>query len=144
MTNRIKKLFFVFTAMSVMSISAMAGIIIQPSSLPKAAQDFIQASFPNDPVIYAEQKRKDFKVQLQSGVEIKFFLNGEWKDIKSSRFQPLSQNILPSTALNSIRERYPQANILKIKKEYSSYKISLDNMRKIYISNNGDILGEKF
>ena len=61
-----------------MSISAMAaGIIIYPSSLPKTAQDFIKKSFPNDTVIYAEQKRKDFKAELQSGIEIKFFF--EWR-----------------------------------------------------------------
>lgn len=66
--------------MFVMSINAMAaGIVIHPSSLPKTAQDFIKKSFPNDTVIYAEQKRKDFKAELQSGIEIKFFLNGEWK-----------------------------------------------------------------
>lgn len=143
MTNRMKKIFFVFTAMSVMSINAMAaGIVIHPSSLPKTAQDFIKKSFPNDTVIYAEQKRKDFKAELQSGIEIKFFLNGEWKDIKS-RYQPLPQNLLPNAVLNSIKQRYPQASILKIQREYSSYKISLDNRRKIYISDSNEFLGEK-
>ena len=65
MTNQIKKLFFVFTAATVMSLSAMAGVVIQPSGLPKAAQDFIKKSFPNDSIIYAEQNRNDFiKIKL--------------------------------------------------------------------------------
>lgn len=142
MTNRIKKLFLVATALTVMSLSAMAGVVIQPSGLPKAAQDFIKKSFPNDPILYAEQNRKDFEVALQSGIEIEFFINGEWKEIKSS-YQPLSATLLPNAVSNALKQKYPQASILKIEKQYSSYEISLDNRREIYISNNGEVLGEK-
>lgn len=142
MTNRIKKLFLVITVISVTSISAFAGVVIQPSGLPKAAQDFIKKSFPNDPILYAEQNRKDFEVALQSGIEIEFFINGEWKEIKSP-YQPLSATLLPNAVSNALKQKYPQASILKIEKQYSSYEISLDNRREIYISNNGEVLGEK-
>ena len=142
MTNRIKKLFLVITVISVTSISAFAGVVIQPSGLPKAAQDFIKKSFPNDPILYAEQNRKDFDVALQSGIEIEFFINGEWKEIKSPH-QPLSATLLPNAVSNALKQKYPQASILKIEKQYSSYEISLDNRREIYISNNGEVLGEK-
>lgn len=142
MTNWIKKLFLVITVISVTSISAFAGVVIQPSGLPKAAQDFIKKSFPNDPILYAEQNRKDFDVALQSGIEIEFFINGEWKEIKSP-YQPLSATLLPNAVSNALKQKYPQANILKIEKQYSSYEISLDNRREIYISNNGEVLGEK-
>lgn len=141
MTNRIKKLFLVITVISVTSISALAGVVIQPSGLPKAAQDFIKKSFPNDPILYAEQNRKDFDVALQSGIEIEFFINGEWKEIKSP-YQPLSATLLPNAVSNALKQKYPQASILKIEKQYSSYEISLDR-REIYISNNGEVLGEK-
>ena len=142
MTNRIKKLFLVITVISVTSISAFAGVVIQPSGLPKAAQDFIKKSFPNDPILYAEQNRKDFEAVLQSGIEIEFFINGEWKEIKSP-YQPLSATLLPNAVSKSLKQKYPQASILKIEKQYSSYEISLDNRREIYISNNGEVLGEK-
>lgn len=142
MTNRIKKLFFVFTATTVMSLSAMAGVVIQPSGLPKAAQDFIKKSFPNDAIIYAEQNRNDFEAALESGVEIEFFINGDWKEIKSP-YKPLSQTLLPNAVANALKQKYPQASILKIQKQYSSYEVSLDNRREIYISNSGEILGEK-
>ncbi|CCY76204.1 hypothetical protein EPJ64_00435 [Brachyspira aalborgi] len=142
MTNRIKKLFLVITVISVTSISAFAGVVIQPSGLPKAAQDFIKKSFPNDPILYAEQNRKDFEVALQSGIEIEFFMNGEWKEIKSP-YQPLPATLLPNAVSNALKQKYPQASILKIEKQYSSYEISLDNRREIYISNNGEVLGEK-
>ena len=142
MTNRIKKLFLVATVMSVMSLSAMAGVVIQPAGLPKAAQDFIKKSFPNDPIVYAEQNRKDFEAVLQSGIEIEFFINGEWKEIKSP-YQPLSATLLPNAVSNALKQKYPKASILKIQKQYSSYEISLDNRREIYISNNGEVLGEK-
>ena len=142
MTNRIKKLFLVITVISVTSISAFAGVVIHPSGLPKAAQDFIKKSFPNDPIVYAEQNRKDFEVALQSGIEIEFFMNGEWKEIKSS-YKPLPATLLPNAISNALKQKYPQASILKIQKQYSSYEISLDNRREIYISNNGEVLGEK-
>lgn len=142
MTNRIKKLFFIFTATTVMSLSAMAGVVIQPSGLPKAAQDFIQKSFPNETIIYAEQNRNDFEAALESGVEIEFFINGDWKEIKSP-YKPLSQTLLPNAVANALKQKYPQASILKIQKQYSSYEVSLDNRREVYISNSGEILGEK-
>lgn len=142
MTNRIKKLFFVFTATTVMSLSAMAGVVIQPSGLPKAAQDFIKKSFPNDSIIYAEQNRNDFEAALESGVEIEFFINGDWKEIKSP-YKPLSQTLLPNAVANALKQKYPQASILKIQKQYSSYEVSLDNRREVYISNSGEVLGEK-
>lgn len=142
MTNRIKKLFFVFTATTVMSLSAMAGVVIQPSGLPKAAQDFIKKSFPNETIIYAEQNRNDFEAALESGVEIEFFINGDWKEIKSP-YKPLSQTLLPNAVSNALKQRYPQASILKIQKQYNSYEVSLDNRREVYISNSGEILGEK-
>ena len=142
MTNRIKKLFFVFTATTVMSLSAMAGVVIQPSGLPKAAQDFIKKYFPNETIIYAEQNRNDFEAALESGVEIEFFINGDWKEIKSP-YKPLSQTLLPNAVANALKQKYPQASILKIQKQYSSYEVSLDNRREVYISNSGEILGEK-
>ena len=142
MTNQIKKLFFIFTATTVMSLSAMAGVVIQPSGLPKAAQDFIQKSFPNETIIYAEQNRNDFEAALESGVKIEFFINGEWREIKSP-YKPLSQTLLPNAVLNALKQRYPQASILKIQKQYNSYEVSLDNRREVYISNSGEFLGEK-
>ena len=142
MTNQVKKLFLVITVMSVMSLSAMAGVVIQPSGLPKAAQDFIKKSFPNDPIVYAEQNRNDFEAALESGIEIEFFINGDWKEI-SSPYKPLAQTLLPNAVSNALKQKYPKASILKIQKQYSSYEISLDNRREIYISNNGEVLGEK-
>ena len=142
MTNQVKKLFLVATALTVMSLSAMAGVVIQPSGLPKEAQDFIKKSFPNDPIVYAEQNRNDFEAALQSGIEIEFFINGDWKEI-SSPYKPLAQTLLPNAVSNALKQKYPQASILKIQKQYSSYEISLDNRREIYISNNGEVLGEK-
>lgn len=142
MTNRIKKLFLVITVISVTSISAFAGVVIQPSGLPKAAQDFIKKSFPNDPIVYAEQNRNDFEAALESGIEIEFFINGDWKEI-SSPYKPLAQTLLPNAVSNALKQKYPKASILKIQKQYSSYEISLDNRREIYISNNGEVLGEK-
>ena len=142
MTNQVKKLFLVATALTVMSLNAMAGVVIQPSGLPKAAQDFIKKSFSNDPIVYAEQNRNDFEAALESGIEIEFFINGDWKEIKSP-YKPLAQTLLPNAVSNALKQKYPQASILKIQKQYSSYEISLDNRREIYISNNGEVLGEK-
>ena len=142
MTNQVKKLFLVATVLTVMSLRAMAGVVIQPSGLPKAAQDFIKKSFPNDPIVYAEQNRNDFEAALESGIEIEFFINGDWKEIKSP-YKPLAQTLLPNAVSNALKQKYPQASILKIQKQYSSYEISLDNRKEIYISNNGEVLGEK-
>ena len=137
----IKKLFFILLLMAVISISAMAKIVVQPSDLPQEALDFISKTFINDAIVYVERNRTDFEVTLQSGIELEFFINGEWKEIKS--FTPITIDVLPKNVVNTLKQKYANASILEISKQYNSYEISLDNRREIYISNTGEFLGEK-
>ena len=136
-----KKLFFILLLMAVISISAMAKIVVQPNDLPQEALDFISKTFINDAIVYVERNRTDFEVTLQSGIELEFFINGEWKEIKS--FTPITIDVLPKNVVNTLKQKYANASILEISKQYNSYEISLDNRREIYISNTGEFLGEK-
>ena len=115
---------------------------IQANQLPKQAQDFINANFANDPVVYAEQDRNSFKAELQSGVEIDFDKSGNWTDVTSER-TPLPTNFMPTAIVKSVQAKYPQVPILEISKEYSGYKLKLGNNREVYLDNNGKITGDK-
>ena len=143
MVKNIKFLISIVSLMIFSNIMLMAeDMPIQANQLPKPAQTFISANFANDPVVYAEQDRNSFKVELQSGVEIDFDESGNWTDVTSER-SPLPTNFMPAAVVKGIQAKYPQVPILEISKEYSGYKVKLGNNREVYLDNNGKITGDK-
>lgn len=131
---------------SIMMISAMsifaADIAIQANQLPKKAQDFVKSYFGNDPIVYAEQDRRSYKVELDSGIEIDFDKDGEWTDVSGDK-KPLPTNFIPANVYNPVKAKYAQVAILEISKEYLSYKIKLGNNREVIVDNNGKIISDQ-
>ena len=143
MNTKIKQIILIASIMMV-SVAALfaADVPIQANQLPKKAQDFINANFAKDPVVYAEQDRNSFKAELQSGVEIDFDKNGDWTDVSSER-TPLPTNFIPATVMKAVEGKYKGVAVLEISKEYLSYKLKLGNNREVYVDNNGKIVGDK-
>ena len=71
MKKQVKQIILIASIM-MLSIATVfaADMPIQANQLPKKAQDFVSANFANDQIVYAEQDRNSFKVELASGVEI--------------------------------------------------------------------------
>ncbi|MCZ9839668.1 PepSY-like domain-containing protein [Brachyspira hyodysenteriae] len=115
---------------------------IQANQLPQNAQNFVKTNFPNDQIVYAEQDRQSYKVELASGIEIDFDRTGNWTDVSGNN-RPIPTQFIPSNILNAVKAKYPQIEVLDISKEYNSYKLKLANNREVYVSNNGQITGDK-
>ena len=136
----------IILAASIMILSVVsafaADIAIQANQLPKNAQDFVKTNFPNDKIVYAEQDRQSYKVELASGVEIDFDKQGNWTDVSGNN-QPINTKFIPSNIIKTVEAKYPQIPVLEISKEYLSYKLKLGNNREVYVDNNGKIVGDK-
>ena len=143
MRKHFKQIILAASIMILSVVSAFAAdIAIQANQLPKNAQDFVKTNFPNDKIVYAEQDRQSYKVELASGVEIDFDKQGNWTDVSGNN-QPINTKFIPSNIIKTVEAKYPQIPVLEISKEYLSYKLKLGNNRKVYVDNNGKIVGDK-
>ena len=143
MRKHLKQIILAASVMMLSVVSAFAAdMAIQANQLPKKAQDFVKANFANDQIVYAEQDRQSYKVELASGVEIDFDKNGDWTDVAGNN-QPINTKFIPSNIMKTVEAKYPQVPVLEISKEYLSYKLKLGNNREVYVDNNGKIVGDK-
>lgn len=119
-----------------------ADMVVPVSQLPKSAQSFIQKTFPGAQIFKVERDDGKFDVKLNNGVDIKFFLNGDWEKIDSD-YIPIPLTVLPNAVQNTLKNSYPQASITEIEKEFGNYKIKLNNMMELFISGSGQLMGQK-
>ena len=84
----------------------------------------------------------NIEVKLNTGVELDFYANGDWKEIKA--YQNFPTSVLPAPVLEAVKNAHPQAFIIKAEKTWNGYEIKTSNMMEIYITANGQIMGQKF
>ena len=116
---------------------------VDPNELPQSTIDFINKFFPNNRIILAERDRKKYEIVLENGVELEFFINGEFKEVKGN-YVAVPPEILPKTVANTVAMTFPNTIITKIEKKWNLYEIKLNNSMELYIDVNGQLLGQKF
>ena len=119
------------------------GWMVPASSLPQKSSAFISSTFPDAQIWMVERKNWDFKVRLSNGVSIKFYMNGDWKNIKGG-WVTIPFNALPSAVANTVRQTYPQAMVVNVKREWGNYKVRLNNMMELYVMSGGQLMGQRF
>ena len=122
--------------------NAQYGYGVQLSSIPQNAQNFIKQHFANVKVTFIERDWDDIEVYLENGTQIDFFPNGDWKEVKCYGNMPAT--ILPPNVMNTVRNTYPNAAIIKIEKQFTTFEIKLNNMMELYIDGNGQLLGQQW
>ncbi len=139
-----KKIVLSMLALVVMSMAVFAsGRYIEYSKLPNKAKQFLETYFAGVNVVYAEQERNSYEVNLENGVEVEFLKNGEWDSV-DAKYAPLPTGFIPSAVLNSIKSEYPNANIIKIEKDWGGFEVELDNRMELKIDNNGRIVRREY
>ena len=116
---------------------------VDPNELPQSTIDFINKFFPNNRIILAERDRKKYEIVLENGVELEFFINGEFKEVEGN-YVAVPPEILPKTVANTVSVTFPNTTITKIKKKWNLYEVKLNNSMALYIDVNGQLLGQKF
>ena len=121
---------------------AFADMMVAPNALPPKITQFINANFAGAQIMYAEQDFDSFEVKLNTGVELDFYANGDWKEVKT--YQNFPTQILPAAVDQAVKNAHPQAFIVKAEKTWNGYEIKTSNMMEIYVTPNGQIMGQKF
>lgn len=115
------------------SVSAMvyAGTPIKQTELPKAAQTFLSKHFPGDAVRKAEKDQgrrgMEYEVDLQSGAEIDFRDNGDWKEVKAARGNAVPSAIVPSAIAKYVSANFNGQSIVEISRKRGGYEVELSN-----------------
>ena len=135
-----KKILILTFGFVMMAGMAFADMMIAPNALPPKITQFINANFAGAQIMYAEQDFDSFEVKLNTGVELDFYTNGDWKEVKT--YQNFPTQILPAGVVQAVA--HPQAFIIKAEKTWNGYEIKTSNMMEIYVTPNGQIMGQKF
>ena len=125
------------------SSTLLADRIIPPESLPDRAKQFISGAFPDAQIWYVELDDGKYEVELSNGIKIDFLGNGDWKEI-DAEYIGIPYNVFPANVANTIRNTYPQTVIISAEKKWGTYEIKLNNMMELYISSDGQLIGQKF
>lgn len=128
-----KKIFgtLLLTIASSLSVIMVAGTPVKTSELPKAALTFLEKHFPGDNVRKAEKDRghrgMEYEVDLQSGAEIEFRDNGDWKDVKAARGNAVPAAIVPDAIAKHVAANYSDLKIKEISRKRGGYEIELSD-----------------
>lgn len=144
MKKRIIFMFAVFVFVLQISLFAQYGYVDYNNNISQKTMSFIKSAYPNTQVFKLKSSKEGgYKVTLSNGAKIEFLYTGEWVNI-DGKYNGVPENIIPRTVLNTIKNNYPQATIVKIKREWGNYKIKLSNMMELFISENGQLIGQRF
>lgn len=140
---KIKKLLIISLILGLSSSMVFGDWIVPVTALPQKSRAFINSTFPGVQIWKVERDGGKFEVKLSNGVDIDFYMNGDWKDIDGG-WVTIPFSVLPSSVANTVKQTYPQAAIIEAEKEWGNYKIKLNNFMELYISANGQLIGQKF
>ena len=140
---KIKKLLIISLILGLSSSIVFADWIVPVTALPQKSRAFINSTFPGVQIWKVERDGGKFEVKLSNGVDIDFYMNGDWKDI-DGEWVTIPFSDLPASVTNTVKQTYPQSAIIKVEKEWGNYKIKLNNFMELYITANGQLIGQKF
>lgn len=112
-----------------MTMNLSAGQPVSQSELPKAAVTFLGRHFPGDKVRKAEKDQgrrgMEYEVDLQSGAEIDFRDNGDWKDVKAARGKAVPAAIVPTAIAKYVAANHKGQSIVEISRKRGGYEVEL-------------------
>ena len=69
--------------------------------------------------------------------------NGEWDSI-DGKYNTIPFSVLPQSVANTIKNTYPNTVIIEAEKEWGNYKVKLNNFMELFITSDGQLMGQKF
>ena len=139
-----KKLLSSLIVLSIFSTSILfADMVVPALALPNQAVTFIKKIYPNAQIWKVERDGAKFDVELSNGASVDFLTNGDWIKI-DGEYNGVPFSVLPQAVVNTVKKTYPQAMMVSVEKEWGNYKIKLNNMMEMFISSNGQLMGQQF
>lgn len=106
--------------------------------LPEKSINFIKNYFDYEDIKNVE-KLDDF---YRAVFKIYFDLDGIWEEIDGNS-APIPTNFIDKNVIDTIKKTNPNVAVIKIKKNWNMYIISLDNHINVFIDFAGMLIGQK-
>ena len=130
--------------MMMQSVSTFASDVMIPAEqLPSAARTFIQKTFPEQAIAYAQLDyddfRKTYEVHLNNGTKVDFDSKGTWDKVDCN-FTAVPAKLVPTAIANYVKNNFAGAQIVKIDKEYYGYEVELSNDLDLKFNKQGHLI----
>src|SRR5690349_11002692 len=103
--------------------------VVDETSLPPQASEFIEAHFPNAKVARVVRDRDDlltsFDVILDNQVELEFDKQGECFSVDGNANEKLPDSLIPLKVLEYVQENHPDTYITDWEKNKTTQEVSL-------------------
>ena len=142
--NTFRKIVTVVTVLFAVNFAAAKDVQIKFSELPQKAQTYVRTHFSESDVasVWKDTEMllvEDYTVILSNGLEIDFYPNGDWKEVKS-RGTEIPSKIIPSGIFQYVSQNYNGQRIKELKKKRYGYKVELSGDIDLEFSQNGKFL----
>ena len=142
--NTFRKIVTVVTVLFAVNFAAAKDVQIKFSELPQKAQTYVRTHFSESDVasVWKDTEMlvvEDYTVVLSNGLEIDFYPNGDWKEVKS-RGTEIPSKIIPGGISQYVSQNYNGQRIKELKKKRYGYKVELSGDIDLEFSQNEKFL----
>ena len=142
--NTFRKIVTVVTVLFAVNFAAAKDVQIKFSELPQKAQTYVRTHFSESDVasVWKDTEMllvEDYTVVLSNGLEIDFYPNGDWKEVKS-RGAEIPSKIIPGGISQYVSQNYNGQRIKELKKKRYGYKVELSGDIDLEFSQNEKFL----
>ena len=142
--NTFRKIVTVVTVLFAVNFAAAKDVQIKFSELSQKAQTYVRTHFSESDVasVWKDTEMllvEDYTVILSNGLEIDFYPNGDWKEVKS-RGTEIPSKIIPSGIFQYVSQNYNGQRIKELKKKRYGYKVELSGDIDLEFSQNEKFL----
>jgi hypothetical protein len=113
------------------------------TELPKTAQEFIKANFPNQATSYIIEDKHinetEYEVRFTGGTEVEFDGSGNWKEIDANH-SVMPKSVLPKAIATYTDKNYKGQDIEKAERKNWGYKVEFTNDIELEFDNAGKFL----
>ncbi len=106
------------------------GKLIPVTQLPVAAQQWLRLHFAESKVTLAKVENdflsKSYEVLFADGNHVEFDSKGNWEEI-DCKTSEVPEAVIPDPILEYVRDNYPDATVVKLKKDRREYEVDLSN-----------------
>ncbi len=138
-----KLLLLAFAIVGMLSLVACSDQVVAPTQVPIEIQTFVQQTFPNQAITYAEKDLDLFgykyDVVLADGTQISFDTDNVWDKIES-RTMAVPAALVPAPIATYINTNFPSVAIFKLDKERFGYEVELANGLELKFNKQGVLM----
>lgn len=129
------------------SVTFADDIPVPVAQLPEAVKTFVQKTFPELTIVYAEKDNEvggaKYEIRLSDGTKVEFDRKLKWEKIDCN-VNPVPEALVPTAIDAYVKANYPNTIITQIDKERNGYEIELSNDIELKFNKKGQLIGTDY